>query len=1102
MILAIVAAWPAAACEPQIDGDISVTILVGDSGGPRAGEPFSIAWTAEALDCDGPLYLIVAIPERVRFKGEGFVALAPGEPAPFDIGFGSERMRLAIPLHIDETRNGIAEVTPYLNGDFEIDWRLTAPHAQPATLASGGMSLSIGVGRPKIVVQDVHATDTPISVTTSPDGAFVASAFDGHFRVIDAETDALVLAAEGYGPTFSPTSRFVHWFGEAISQLRVADLHSESIIVDLDPEAAGGRGFSVSGVEWSPGDTFMLVLYSGNGGMGVKQMLSDRSLRYHADGCGACGPAEYGVVRVDVDNAAVELGEGAFRVGYSLAFDRQLYTYDWEDDGIRRTDLWHEHFISPTPTDVEPGEAGWDLNGPREATIDYHEGLAALDAVPWVRQRIADIEAEERARRAYEEGRAVEAGTEVPPEPGGEITLAKPGGDTATQRGAAALAASGRINRQTRIARRLAALGIRYRHPAPMKFDRVEFEYVKEGETFADDYRVKTGQTALQNGLVSKERAQQIDDAVAGLTDAYRPCTGPMRAFNAEAQVWSWRYRGGLRQIIQYYCYVSTGGIPEGIAFLVEADDSGARYRLIGQTLTEEVERLGSYEVGTRARGEDDQPELVDMAFYDELRVFRPDERHVGLLNSRGAFALVGAANGRPVFHVPIVDDAANVETITVTEDGRNLVQVNDDGQFFVRRVANGDKVLAGRFVDDEVVVYDDGYNFESTPDGARHVHLKFPGDRNLYELDQFAGTLRSEGMVMRRLERDAQRREEVRVPGIPPRLSVTAEPPPPGTSRLSLKIAAHGDVALNMLDIFRDGRLMDTVALDSEEVATTRDVPLAPETRAVSIRVTDARGLRSLTRSLPIDRAERGIARGTLHLVAVGTDRYDDPGINRLHFAVSDAQRFARTVETKAGGYYADVRTEVIADAAGLSHLLPKRLDSVRKRMGPEDSLFLLIAGHGITDGSGFHLADRATRLDDLTGTSISMDQIAAALDAVPGRVFVFLDACHSGAAGAATNDAAVDTLLGSAQAPMAVLSASKGRQASLEGAQYSGGVFTSALTQIFSERAAHDFNGNGTVDFDELYGALKRQVVVQTDGLQTPWIARSGLEGVTPVF
>lgn len=84
-----------------------------------------------------------------------------------------------------------------------------------------------------------------------------------------------------------------------------------------------------------------------------------------------------------------------------------------------------------------------------------------------------------------------------------------------------------------------------------------------------------------------------------------------------------------------------------------------------------------------------------------------------------------------------------------------------------------------------------------------------------------------------------------------------------------------------------------------------------------------------------------------------------------------------------------------------------------------------------------------------------MAWDDLAGSLATLKGRIIVFLDACHSGAAGeSATNDDAAETLIRRNNA-ITVVSASKGRQFSQERPATGGGVFTMNLAELVTHRS-----------------------------------------------
>jgi len=116
-----------------------------------------------------------------------------------------------------------------------------------------------------------------------------------------------------------------------------------------------------------------------------------------------------------------------------------------------------------------------------------------------------------------------------------------------------------------------------------------------------------------------------------------------------------------------------------------------------------------------------------------------------------------------------------------------------------------------------------------------------------------------------------------------------------------------------------------------------------------------------------------------------------------------------------------------------------------------------------------------------------------------------IILDACHaglSGAEGLGANEGAVAGLLSGTHAPVLVLAASKGRELSLEDVKRQGGVFTYALTKALQEG---DISRSGTqqaIDVSTLYRKLREIVASETNGYQTPWLARQDLIGDFALF
>src|SRR5437016_3851045 len=63
--------------DPKYSANLKLTNSTGTTG-----EAFHLSWEVAAIPPDADSYLVVGLPEAVRFSGDGFVALPPRARAP------------------------------------------------------------------------------------------------------------------------------------------------------------------------------------------------------------------------------------------------------------------------------------------------------------------------------------------------------------------------------------------------------------------------------------------------------------------------------------------------------------------------------------------------------------------------------------------------------------------------------------------------------------------------------------------------------------------------------------------------------------------------------------------------------------------------------------------------------------------------------------------------------------------------------------------------------------------------------------------------------------------------------------------------------------
>jgi hypothetical protein len=107
------------------------------------------------------------------------------------------------------------------------------------------------------------------------------------------------------------------------------------------------------------------------------------------------------------------------------------------------------------------------------------------------------------------------------------------------------------------------------------------------------------------------------------------------------------------------------------------------------------------------------------------------------------------------------------MQSISLSQDLKTLVKLDKDGGFQVIELRQGQKdpegrltkdspktevLLSGRVVDDEMVVWTPSGQFDSTPEGASHVAVRFPGRSGEYTLEQFHKLFHVDNLLIRAL--------------------------------------------------------------------------------------------------------------------------------------------------------------------------------------------------------------------------------------------------------------------------------------------------------------------------------------------------------------
>ena len=233
----------------------------------------------------------------------------------------------------------------------------------------------------------------------------------------------------------------------------------------------------------------------------------------------------------------------------------------------------------------------------------------------------------------------------------------------------------------------------------------------------------------------------------------------------------------------------------------------------------------------------------------------------------------------------------------------------------------------------------------------------------------------------------------------------------------------------------------------------------------------------------------------GKTFALLIGISQYQKlPHDNWLQYPDVDARTFAQFLASPQGGAVpADqmlVLTNGQATTAAIRTAFKTFLES---KPGKNDTVYVLIAGHGTADKSGAYILTSDSDPANLAGTALPMGELHTVVEGElkrAGRIIFLADVCHAGAIAGQTSKelGGVVVKLGEADGEMLGLMAARPTEFSNEGPQYGGGhgAFTWSVLRGLS--GAADADHDGFVTADELMNFVFGDVKKLTDDRQHP--------------
>lgn len=229
------------------------------------------------------------------------------------------------------------------------------------------------------------------------------------------------------------------------------------------------------------------------------------------------------------------------------------------------------------------------------------------------------------------------------------------------------------------------------------------------------------------------------------------------------------------------------------------------------------------------------------------------------------------------------------------------------------------------------------------------------------------------------------------------------------------------------------------------------------------------------------------------LFFLGIGVSEFVNPEFN-LTYADDDAKSIYDIFASGSSKIYNKFDgTTLLNQEATKSNILTT-LSELSTKVQPKDMVVLFIASHGINEDGYYYVLTHDADKQNLTTTCVRWDELAEAIGALPCRVLLLLDTCHSGALG--TNLASSEKYLkntealrsmGSVEVGVVIMSGSTGEESSLESADWEHGVFTLSLIKGLKEMQA-DLKADGLIYLRELDFYVSNNVNELTQGKQNP--------------
>lgn len=274
----------------------------------------------------------------------------------------------------------------------------------------------------------------------------------------------------------------------------------------------------------------------------------------------------------------------------------------------------------------------------------------------------------------------------------------------------------------------------------------------------------------------------------------------------------------------------------------------------------------------------------------------------------------------------------------------------------------------------------------------------------------------------------------------------------------------------------------------EGQKISKTYAVEMINESNEFKVKVVNYQKIESKPDVLTIEYTGEVIATSSLHILAVGINKYKNEAYN-LNYAKPDAESFVEKIQQHGKNIFKSVNVIPIYDEEATKEHIITGFRSIINRAKPEDVFVFYYAGHGTLDeekNDEYYLVPTdITKLygdpAQLAAKGISATELKGYLTQLKSqKQMILMDACHSGGAlktlnvrAAAMDEKAIVQLARSSGVVMIASSGTK--QFATEFDELKHGVFTYALLEALDGKGD---NGDRKITVNELKIYMEERV------------------------